>query len=155
MKIKLYYISKKDKELASIIEEQEKRINQYINFESIRIEPGKSNSSDPNKRKEEEEQKLLSKVQENAYCIILNKTGKHFTSKEFAAKLKDLAVSGTKNIIFIIGGAYGFSNKVKEKGDLNLSISKMTFPHQLTRLIFTEQLYRAFTIIKGHPYHNE
>ena len=86
--------------------------------------------------------------------ILLDEHGKEYTSVEFAKEVERFTASG-KNIVFVIGGAYGFSDEVYNRSDGKVSLSKMTFPHQMVRTVFTEQLYRAFTIIKGEPYHHE
>ena len=87
--------------------------------------------------------------------ILLDERGKEYTSIEFAKEIERMMVSGGKNIVFVTGGAFGFSDAVYARCDGKVSLSKMTFTHQMVRAVFTEQLYRAFTIIKGEPYHHE
>ena len=87
--------------------------------------------------------------------ILLDERGKMFTSIEFASLIKDRLDYGSRDIVFVIGGAYGFSEEVYARANSKISLSKMTFSHQMVRTIFAEQLYRAFTIIKGEPYHHE
>jgi Uncharacterized conserved protein len=99
--------------------------------------------------------KILLSVGKDDYVVLLDERGKEFRTVEFAEWLEKRIAAGGKRIVFIIGGAWGFSEEVYSRADLSLSLSKMTFPHQLVRLLFAEQLYRAFTIIKGEPYHHD
>ena len=87
--------------------------------------------------------------------ILLDENGRHFSSEEFARQLEKWQVAGDKNLVFIIGGAYGFGEALITRANMTLSLSQMTFSHQMVRLIFVEQLYRAFTILKGEPYHHK
>ncbi len=102
-----------------------------------------------------EGKKILRLLGRDDYIVLLDERGKEFRSVEFAAWLQKLSQNSAKKIVFIVGGSWGFSDEIHEKADLKISLSKMTFPHQLVRLLFVEQLYRAFTIIKGEPYHHE
>jgi len=98
---------------------------------------------------------ILKKLKAGDDVILLDEHGKEFRSVEFAAELEKKISRGGKDLVFVIGGAYGFSSEVYRRADGKLSLSKMTFSHQLVRTIFAEQLYRAFTIMKGEPYHHE
>jgi 23S rRNA (pseudouridine1915-N3)-methyltransferase len=105
--------------------------------------------------KEKEGEIILSKLRPADYVILLDEHGKEYRSVEFAQKLEALMSRNSRDIVFVIGGAYGFSEAVYSRAEEKLSLSKMTFSHQMVRTVFTEQLYRAFTIIKGEPYHHE
>jgi 23S rRNA (pseudouridine1915-N3)-methyltransferase len=142
--------------LAELINKFEKRIKSFINFEFL-ILPDIKNTKNlsQNQQKIKEGELILSKLQSADYVVLLDEKGKEFTSKEFAGFLQKKMNSGIKNLVFIIGGPYGFSDKVYQRAQQKTALSKMTFSHQLVRLIFTEQLYRAFTIMHHHPYHHE
>ena len=105
--------------------------------------------------KEKEGEIILSKLRPADYVVLLDEHGKEYRSVEFAQKLEALMSRSSRDIVFVIGGAYGFAEAVYSRADEKLSLSKMTFSHQMVRTVFTEQLYRAFTIIKGEPYHHE
>ena len=156
MKIILLGIGK-DKEdyLKEGIDNYIKRIKKYISLD-YEILPGlkKTTKLDVQLIKRQEAERFLSVLPQNFHLILLDEKGKSFSSVEFSKHLSKLMVAGTKNLIFIIGGAYGFDQKIIQKADESISLSKMTFNHQIIRLIFFEQLYRAFTIINNEPYHN-
>ncbi|MCR5018296.1 MAG: 23S rRNA (pseudouridine(1915)-N(3))-methyltransferase RlmH [Bacteroidales bacterium] len=105
--------------------------------------------------KEKEGEIIMSKLRPADYVVLLDEHGKEYRSVEFAQKLETLMSRSSRDIVFVIGGAYGFSEAVYSRADEKLSLSKMTFSHQMVRTVFAEQLYRAFTIIKGEPYHHE
>ncbi len=133
-----------------------KRVRHYLNFEFIElpdIKKGKKTTQEA--QKELEGEFILSKIQPNEEVILLDEKGKQFTSKEFSQLLEKKMIYSHKNITFIVGGAYGFSEKVYKMADSKVSLSKMTFSHQMIRLLFVEQIYRAMTIIKNEPYHHE
>src|SRR5699024_7595916 len=98
---------------------------------------------------------LLNKLKKQDYVILLDERGKEFTSSNFAKSLQKLFNTGHQKIVFIIGGAYGFSDEIYQRSNSKLALSKMTFSHQMIRLFFVEQLYRAMTILKGESYHHE
>lgn len=157
MKIKLILIGKtSDAELIKLIENYRKRLSHYVNFEMITI-PEIKNAKNLTfeQQKEKEAEFLLTKVDMTDEIILLEEKGKQFTSVQFAHLISDKMVYSTKNITFVIGGAYGFSEKIYALANSLISLSAMTFSHQMVRLLFVEQLYRAFTIIKGEPYHHE
>jgi 23S rRNA (pseudouridine1915-N3)-methyltransferase len=106
-------------------------------------------------QKEEEGKLLLAKIKPFDFCVLLDEKGTSYTSEGFSEFIQHKIMSGIKNMAVVIGGAYGFSDGVYKRADHLLSLSKMTFSHQMSRLIFIEQLYRAFTILKGEPYHHK
>lgn len=134
----------------------EERVKHYINFE-IKVIPEIKFSKGHSAAyiKDSEGSAILKIIQPIDFMILLDENGAEKTSRDFAQFLSNKMVSGTKSLVFIIGGAYGFSQEVYERADLKFSLSKMTFPHQLVRLIFIEQLYRAFSIIKNEKYHHD
>jgi Uncharacterized conserved protein len=141
--------------LEKLIEEYQKRIKFYIKFE-IEIIPALKNM----KNISQEEQKnregilLLQKIANNEHLILLDERGKEYTSVEFSYFLQKIMNTGTKQCTFAIGGAYGFSPAVYARANGACALSKMTFSHQMVRLFFVEQLYRAFTILNNEPYHH-
>ena len=156
MKVKFLVIGKTtDKYLIPGIEDYNKRLTRYSNYEYqelLGVRLGKSATAYETKRKEEEI--ILSKLDKSDFLVLMDEKGKEFTSKGFGDFLKRHQMSGTKRIVSLIGGAYGFSDLVYEKKKKKIALSQMTFTHQMVRLIFTEQLYRAFTITKGEKYHH-
>lgn len=133
-----------------------KRIKHYTTFEYIEIPELKNTSSLSKEQiKEKEGDLILKHLRNTDKVILLDERGRSFTSIEWSKEIGREIISGTKSIVFIVGGAYGFSQSVYDRADGKLSLSSMTFSHQIIRLFFIEQLYRAFTIIKGEPYHNE
>lgn len=157
MKIKLFVIGKTNIEYLKIGEnEYENRIKHYCNFEEIIItDVKKGGKLSKNELKIREGDLILKNINSIDKVILLDNKGKNNSSNEFSNFLKENMLHSTKNLVFIIGGAYGFSEKVYNRANNKLSLSKMTFSHQMVRLIFKEQLYRAFTIIKGEKYHNK
>lgn len=157
MKIQLLQIGKTSEEyLLTGISVYEKRLKGYIPFVSETIpyvKNGASLSQDIVKQKEGE--LILSKLKADDWIVLLDERGKSYTSLEFAGQMQHLMNQGMKQIVFVIGGAYGFSEDVYSRANQKLSLSKMTFSHQIIRLLFAEQLYRAFSIINRHPYHHE
>lgn len=157
MRIKLLVIGKTDdKYLQEGIEKFRKRITHYISFE-MNIIPDLKNTRKLTEiqQKEKEGELILQQLNGGDELILLDENGIQNNSVGFAQFLEKKMLAGTKQLVFVIGGPYGFSEKVYEKALLKISLSAMTFSHQMVRLIFLEQLYRAFTIIKGEPYHHE
>lgn len=157
MNIKLIAIGKTDQEyLKEGIGIFEKRLKHYINFE-IKIIPDLKNAASLGKEQQKnEEGKLILKESQNTDIIILlDEKGKSYTSMQFSKYLEQHMNNSVKNLIFVIGGPYGFSEEVYKRANGKISLSEMTFSHQMIRLFFVEQLYRAFTIMKGEPYHHE
>lgn len=156
MKIELWTIGKSFMPFVQEGEKEfEKRLNKYVGF-SQKVLNIKSKSKNPDQIKKEESEKIIGQLQPSDVLWLLDEKGKSFTSVKFAQALQQqLAVGNTKKLVFVVGGAYGFHDDVKQKAHQMLSLSSMTFSHQLIRLIFLEQLYRAFTIINNEPYHND
>lgn len=132
------------------------RLSHYVRFEICEIpELKKASAYTQTQIKNKEGDLLLKKIRTSDHVILLDEHGKERTSIEFAEKIKNHANRNGRDLVFVIGGAYGFSQEVYNRADGLFSLSKMTFSHQMVRTIFTEQLYRAFTILKGQPYHHE
>ena len=157
MNIKLIAVGKTDNPaLQQLISTYEKRLSYYINFE-LQLLPDIKNS----KSLSEEQQKIkegeliLSYVEPSHHLILLDERGKEYTSIVFADELQKKMNTGIKRLTFVIGGPYGFSQAVYQRANSKLSLSKLTFSHQMIRLFFVEQLYRAFTILRNEPYHHQ
>lgn len=133
-----------------------KRLKHYIKVKEIIIPDLKDRKHlNAEQIKEKEAVLILEKLTAANYSILLDEHGKEFSSIEFSGFLQKAMNAGTRDLFFIIGGAYGVSDSVKQKADITVSLSRMTFTHQFIRLIFAEQLYRSLTILKNEPYHNE
>ncbi len=133
-----------------------KRLTHYIKVKEVVIPDIKDRKHlTAEQIKEKEAVLLLDKLTSANYSVLLDERGKEFSSVEFAGFLQKSMNAGTRELFFIIGGAYGVSESVKQKADTTISLSRMTFTHQFIRLLFTEQLYRAMTILKNEPYHND
>lgn len=157
MNITLLVIGKTDKSFIDQgIEEYFKRVKRYIKFDFKVIKDIKNtkNISEAVQKKMEGE-KILSEISNSDFVVLLDENGKEFNSRDFAGFLSKRMVSGIKNLVFVIGGPYGFSEDVYTRSNQQVSLSKMTYSHQLVRLVFAEQLYRAFSIIKNEPYHHD
>ena len=157
MKIKLLAIGKTDdKNLQALIRTYEQRLKHYIKFE-LCILPDIKNSKNlsQNQQKEKEGALIEKEIQTTDQLILLDEKGKEFRSIEFSSFMQKKLNSGIKRLVFVIGGPYGFSDKIYQKANGKVSFSKMTFSHQMIRLFVVEQLYRAFTILKNEPYHHE
>lgn len=158
MNINIITVGKlKEKYLKLGIDEFKKRLSKYCKLEIIELDDEKApeNLSDKEMEmiKDKEGKKILGKVKGNSYVIALAIDGKNLSSEELASTIESLGVRGNSHITFVIGGSLGLSDEVLERADYKLSFSKMTFPHQLMRLILLEQVYRAFRINNGEPYH--
>lgn len=156
MKITLLQLGKTHfKFIDTGFDEFAKRIKHYCKFDSQMFElPTRLKTNDINQIKKNEGEVLLKKLAPTDFVILLDENGKEYASTAFADYLQKLSLHQA-HVVFIIGGAYGFSDEVYARANVKVSFSQMTFSHQLIRLIFIEQLYRAFTIIKGEPYHHE
>lgn len=157
MKIKLLVIGKTDdKNLLSLIQIYEQRLKHYIKFE-IDIIPDIKNAKNLSEKqqKEKEGDLILKKIATTDNLILLDEKGYQFRSVEYSRFLQKKMNSGIKQLVLVIGGPYGFSEKVYQKASGKISLSKMTFSHQMIRLFIVEQIYRAFTILKNEPYHHE
>ena len=158
MRINIVCVGKiKEKYLKLGIDEFKKRLSKYCKLEIIELEDEKAPENLSDKEmliiKEKEGKKILSKIKDNSYVIALAIDGKNLSSEELAQTINKLGVRGVSNITFVIGGSLGISDEVLSRADYKLSFSKMTFPHQLMRLILLEQVYRAYRINNGEPYH--
>lgn len=156
MTIKLIAIGKTDNNnLQTLIADYQKRLGHYIRFEfEIIPDLKKVKHLSESQQKDKEGELILSKTQKSDVLILLDENGKQVDSVAFANYLQKHLNSGIKNLIFVIGGPYGFSEAVYQRANGKLGLSKMTFSHQMVRLFFIEQLYRGFTILKNEPYHH-
>ncbi|MFC2948717.1 23S rRNA (pseudouridine(1915)-N(3))-methyltransferase RlmH [Virgibacillus sediminis] len=158
MKISIVAVGKlKEKYLKQGIQEYVKRLGAYANIDIIEVADEKApetmSDAEMLEVKGKEGERILKAVSPDAYVITLEIEGKMLTSEQLAAKMDELATYGKSKITFIIGGSLGISKEVQNRSDLALSFSKMTFPHQLMRLVLLEQVYRGFRINRGEPYH--
>ena len=155
MEIKLIVVGKtKSYELVRLINEYVKRINFYKKFKIIVVNSLKSKKNSEKEIQKIEGENILKSVKKNELIFLLDENGKSFNSRKFANFLSN-KFKTNKSIVFVVGGAYGFSNEIKQKANEIISLSEMTFSHQIIRLFFTEQVYRALTILNNHPYHND
>ena len=157
MNIELIVVGKTDmKEVSALVEMYSKRINHYAKF-SITYLPDLRNTKNLSEQQQKvaEGEMLLKDITSGDYVVLLDEGGKEFRSTEFAAWIEHKQNISTKRLVFVVGGPYGFSQKVYAAANEKLSLSRMTFSHQMIRLLFVEQLYRAYTIINNLPYHHE
>ena len=156
MKIILLQIDKTDQSFVEQgVQEFSKRLARYVPFETITIAINKTiRNKTIAEQKLEEEKQLLSYISKYDTVFLLDETGKEFTSIQLATQIQNILNSGKKSLFFVIGGPYGFTDALRKKHAL-ISFSKFTFSHQMIRLLFCEQLYRAFNIIKGEKYHHQ
>lgn len=157
MKIKLLAIGKTDdKNLIQLIDAYQNRLKHYIKFELVIIPDIKNvKNLSEKQQKEKEGELILKQLQPTDQLVLLDEKGNQFRSLEFANYLQKKMNSGIKQLVLVIGGPYGFSDAVYQKSNGKISLSKMTFSHQMIRLFVVEQVYRAFTILKNEPYHHE
>lgn len=156
MKTKLLVVGKtNDKNITKGIDDYVGRVKHYMPFD-IEVIPELKNTKSltQNNQKEMEAEQILKRLQPSDTVVLLDEHGKEYRSIEFARWIEKLQQTA-RSLVFIIGGPYGFADSVYERSDAKLSLSKMTFSHQMIRLLFVEQIYRACTIIKGEPYHHE
>lgn len=138
------------------IEKYAKRLKHYVSFEKVILADVKQGAKlAVDKLKEEEGRLILSKVENSDLLVLLDEKGNEFTSSQFASYLQKKMNTVSGNLVLVIGGAFGFSGEVYSRANEKISLSKMTFSHQMVRLFITEQLYRAFTILRGEKYHHE
>ena len=157
MKIKLLAVGKTDnKQLNQLIDEYKKRLKHYVKFEN-EIIPDIKNAKNLSEQQQKEKEGILilNKLQSTDQMILLDDKGEMFSSIMFSKYLQKKMNSGLKQLVLVIGGPYGFSDEVYKKSRGKISLSKMTFSHQMIRLFMIEQLYRGFTILKNEPYHHE
>jgi len=158
MKITIITVGKiKEKYLKDAIAEYSKRLSKYCKLDIIEVADEKTpdNASEvvENQIRTKEAERILKHVKEDAFVVTLEINGKQLTSEELAKKIDTLGIQGHSHITFIIGGSIGLGQEVLQKSNFALSFSKMTFPHQLMRVILLEQIYRSYRIINGEPYH--
>ncbi|MFP9119105.1 23S rRNA (pseudouridine(1915)-N(3))-methyltransferase RlmH [Flavobacterium sp. RNTU_13] len=157
MNIKLLAIGKTDnKALQTLIEDYTKRLGFYVKFD-LEIIPDIKNVKNLSEaqQKEKEGELILSKLSPTDQLILLDENGKTFSSVGFSEEMQKKMNSGVKTLVYVIGGPYGFSSEVYAKAQGKVSLSSMTFSHQMVRLFFIEQVYRAFTILRNEPYHHQ
>lgn len=157
MQIRLIAVGKTDHAaIQTLLEEYSKRLGFYIKFE-LEIIPDLKNSKNLSEasQKEKEGELILKKVQTSDELVLLDEQGKQYSSVDFSDYLQKKMNAGLKQLIFVIGGPYGFSEEVYQRANGKISLSKMTFSHQMVRVFFVEQLYRAFTVLKNEPYHHQ
>lgn len=157
MQIKLLAVGKTDHSaIQSLIEEYIKRVNFYIKFDlEIILDLKNTKNISETIQKEKEGELILKKISNSDDLILLDENGKQFGSVDFSGFIQKKMNSGLKQLIFVIGGPYGFSDAVYQRANGKLSLSKMTFSHQMVRVFFIEQIYRAFTILRNEPYHHQ
>ena len=158
MKIEIVCVGKvKEAFYRQAVEEYAKRLSKYCKFEIIEVAdektPDKASEVQENLIKEKEGDRILDKIKEDAYVFTLEIKGKRFTSEGFANCIQNVTLRGKSHLVFVIGGSLGLHDKVLKRSDQSISFSDMTFPHQLMRVILSEQIYRAYRIINGEPYH--
>ncbi|WP_429971701.1 23S rRNA (pseudouridine(1915)-N(3))-methyltransferase RlmH [Fructilactobacillus sp. Tb1] len=158
MNIKLVVVGKvKEKYFRDGIAEYEKRLSRFCKFKIVQVPDEKApeslSESEMLEVKEKEGERILSKISDKEFVFALAILGKQYSSEEFAAKIKDLTTYGHSDITFVIGGSLGLSDAVMKRANDTISFGRFTLPHQLMRLVFCEQIYRAFMINNGSPYH--
>jgi 23S rRNA (pseudouridine1915-N3)-methyltransferase len=157
MKITFLTIGKtEDAYLKDGIDKYVKRLKHYTKLEMVDLPELKNTKAlTEQQQKTKEAELILKKISPLDHVILLDEKGMELTSKQFAAYIDKKSITSTSSLVFVVGGPYGFDQSVYERANDKLSLSRMTFSHQMIRLFFTEQLYRAYTIIKGEPYHHE
>ncbi|MBP3455320.1 MAG: 23S rRNA (pseudouridine(1915)-N(3))-methyltransferase RlmH [Alistipes sp.] len=157
MTIELVVIGKTDmREVEALVDMYAKRLSHYARFVfTVLPDVRTTKSMAPSRQKSSEGEMILRQIADGDYVVLLDEHGEEMRSMEFAAWLQKRMNSGVKRLLIVVGGPYGFSEQVYARADALLSLSKMTFSHQIVRAIFAEQLYRAFTIINNEPYHHE
>ena len=157
MNIELIVVGKTDsKEVETLVEMYAKRVNRYCRFSITTLaDVRNTRNMAPSRQKQLEGEAILRMVGDGDCLTLMDERGGQYTSIEFSQWLQKRMLSGVKRLVLVIGGPYGFSDEVYARADQKISLSKMTFSHQIVRAIFTEQLYRAFTILNNEPYHHE
>ena len=157
MNIELIVVGKTDqKEVEALVEMYAKRINRYCKFSITTLADVRNTKNmAPSRQKQLEGEAILRLVGEGDCLTLMDERGAQYTSMEYAQWLQKRMLSGVKRLVLVIGGPYGFSEEIYKRADQKISLSKMTFSHQIVRAIFTEQLDRAFTILHNEPYHHE
>ena len=157
MNIELIVVGKTDSaEVESLISLYAKRINRYCKFAMTTIaDVRNTRNMAPSRQKQLEGEAILKNIVDGDFLVLMDERGTQYTSIEFSQWLQKRMLSGVKRLVLVIGGPYGFSEEVYARADQKISLSKMTFSHQIVRAIFAEQLYRAFSILHNEPYHHE
>ncbi|MBU8891444.1 MAG: 23S rRNA (pseudouridine(1915)-N(3))-methyltransferase RlmH [Bacteroidales bacterium] len=157
MKVKLLLTGKTNSDyLKAGIDDYAKRLKHYLPFEMVIISELKNNRKMSEvQQKKKEGELIMAQINSPDFVVLLDENGSGFASVEFSEFIRKKMISGLKSMVFVIGGPYGFSDEMYKRSDFNISLSKMTFSHQMVRLIFVEQFYRAMTILKGEPYHHK
>lgn len=157
MKITFLVIGKTEESyLREGIDKYIKRLKHYVKFEIVEIPELKNTKNLTEDQQKAKEAELLTKnINNTDYIVLLDEKGTEYTSVQFSGFISKKMLSSVQNLVFIIGGPYGFDHKLQTQANEKLSLSKMTFSHQMVRLFFVEQVYRAFSILKGEPYHHE
>lgn len=158
MKITIACVGRiKEKYLVAGIDEFSKRLTPFCKLETLSISeermPDNPSAAEKQQVLERETQRLMAIIPDNSYVILLDVIGKQLSSPELAAKIDSLTLSGRSHLTFVIGGAFGYTDALRRRADMALSFSRMTFTHQMIRLLLVEQIYRAFKISRGEPYH--
>ena len=158
MKVSIICVGKiKEKFYRDAIDEYAKRLSKYCKLEIIQVPdektPDKANAHEESLIKSKEAERILAKIKEDAFVFTLEILGEKFASESFAQTIQKIAISGKSHIVYVIGGSLGLHESVSRRANQAISFSNMTFPHQLMRVILTEQIYRAYRIMNGEPYH--
>ncbi|HWK99962.1 MAG TPA: 23S rRNA (pseudouridine(1915)-N(3))-methyltransferase RlmH [Parapedobacter sp.] len=157
MRITLLCVGKTDdSQLAAIVDKFQQRLKHYVPFRMVSI-PDVKNTKHlrADQQRAREAGAILKQLSPGDHVVLLDERGKEYRSVDFAAYLNKLMVGSVQHVVFVVGGPFGFEETVYQRANTQLSLSKMTFSHQMVRLFFVEQLYRAFSILKGEPYHHE
>lgn len=157
MKITLLLVGKTDDStIGQLVDDYTKRLNHYVSFNQQALpDLKKTKHLTQEHQKQQEGNLLMAQIAPADYVILLDEKGKQYSSIRFSEFIQKQLNSGVKHVVFVVGGPFGFSDLLYERSNALLSLSPMTFSHQMVRLFFTEQLYRAFTILKGEPYHHQ
>ncbi|MDE5789628.1 MAG: 23S rRNA (pseudouridine(1915)-N(3))-methyltransferase RlmH [Muribaculaceae bacterium] len=157
MEIELLTVGKTTiKFVSEGIDEYLKRLKHYIPYRITPLPDIKKNASlGAERQKEAEGELILAKLISSDYVVLLDERGREYSSIEFSGFIEKQMIAGRKRVVFVVGGPYGFSKSVYDRADSKVSLSRMTFNHEMVRLFFTEQVYRAMTILRGEPYHHE
>jgi 23S rRNA (pseudouridine1915-N3)-methyltransferase len=157
MKIALLQTGKtNERHISEGVDKYSSRIKKYAGFEIITVPDIKNTKNMPGSElKQKEGARIIESLLKDDFVVLLDEKGKEYRTVEFSEWMEKKMASSVRRVVFVIGGAWGFSDEVYARADIKMALSKMTFPHQLVRLLFAEQLYRAFTIMKGEPYHHE
>lgn len=157
MNIELIVVGKTDqREVEALVENYTKRVNRYCRFSITTLaDIRNTRNMAPSRQKQLEGEAILRMVSDGDWVVLMDERGQQYTSMEYAQWLQQRMLSGVKRLVIVIGGPYGFSDEVYGRANQKISLSKMTFSHQIVRAIFAEQLYRAFTILNNEPYHHE